>query len=45
MFTTTWGICFSLKSKPKAVKEMGFGTVLAQSRGVLGSLAARSTSE
>jgi hypothetical protein len=34
MFTTTWGICFSLRSKPKAVKGMGFGTVLAQSRGV-----------
>ena len=32
MFTTAWGICFSLKSKPKAVKEMGFGTVLAQLR-------------
>jgi len=24
MFTTTWGICFSLRSKPKAVKGMGF---------------------
>ena len=32
MITTTWGICFSLRSNPKAVKEMGFGTVLAQSR-------------
>ena len=45
MFTTTWGICFSLRSKPKAVKVMGFGTVLAQSAGVLGSLAAGNTSE
>jgi hypothetical protein len=33
MFTTTWGICFSLRSKPKAVKGMGFGTVLTQSLG------------
>jgi hypothetical protein len=24
MFTTTWGICFSLRSKPKAVKGYGF---------------------
>src|ERR1035437_7837262 len=34
MVTTTWGIWFSLRSKPKAVKGMGFGTVLAQLRGV-----------
>jgi hypothetical protein len=31
MFTTTWGICFSLRSKPKAVKGIGFDTVLTQS--------------
>jgi hypothetical protein len=24
MFTTTWGICFSLRSKPKTYQEMGF---------------------
>ena len=33
MFTTTWGICFSLRGKPKAVNGMGFGTVLTQSFG------------
>jgi hypothetical protein len=33
MLTTTWGICFSLRSKPKVVNGMGFDTVLAQSLG------------
>jgi hypothetical protein len=32
MFTTTWGICFSLRSKPKTYQEMefwhSFGTVV-----------------
>jgi hypothetical protein len=30
IFTTTWGICFSLKRNPSRVNESSFGTVLPQ---------------
>jgi hypothetical protein len=32
MFSTIWGICFSLKANPKSLKTSGSGTVVGQAK-------------